>query len=332
MRFISTMLPVLALMGCADPIPKNSEPVNPQVTDAVTVNPLDLASFETVPPDFFNGAMSSPAVISLGEKLYGDPILSDAGDVSCNSCHDLKTNGAGNTQFSTGHGGALGGRNAPTVFNAAGHIAQFWDGRAATVEAQALGPILNPKEMASKDAAGVVARLRADPEYVTAFAAAFPTSEDPINFKNVGVAIGAFERTLSKSSRWDKFLLGDQEALSNDEKRGLNEFVLAGCTACHNGALLGGGMFMKAGVVNPWPNQEDQGRFGVTHAEIDKMVFKVPSLRYASETAPYFHDGSVEDLPTAVKMMGHHQLGKELTDEQAASIAAFLGSTSGPVE
>jgi cytochrome c peroxidase len=164
------------------------------------------------------------------------------------------------------------------------------------------------------------------------FSSAFPTSEDSINFKNVGVAIGAFERTLTKPSRWDKFLTGDTNALGDDEKRGFNEFVDAGCSGCHVGPLLGGTLFMKAGVVNAWPNQEDQGRFNVTHAEIDKMMFKVPSLRYATETAPYFHDGSVSDLPTAIKMMGHHQLGRELTDEQANSIATFLGSTSGPVE
>ena len=298
----------------------------------VEVDPAKLAAFKPLPLDFFNGASSNPAMVALGQKLYSDTILSDAGDISCNSCHDLATNGAGSTQFSAGHDGALGGRNAPTVFNAAGHVAQFWDGRADTVESQALGPILNPKEMASKSPNGVVDRLKADPKYVTMFSAAFPTSEDPITFKNVGVAIGAFERTLTKPSRWDKFLAGDASALTGDEKGGFNEFMDAGCASCHNGALLGGSTFMKAGVVNAWPNQEDQGRFGVTHAEIDKMVFKVPSLRYATETAPYFHDGSVADLAVAIKMMGYHQLGKELTDDQAASIAAFLGSTSGTVE
>ena len=326
------MITILSLLiACSNDQPVK-EIVNPQITDAVTVDPTKLAAFKELPLDFFNGASSSPSLIALGEKLYSDPILSDGGDVSCNSCHDLATNGAGTTQFSTGHAGALGGRNAPTVFGAAGHVAQFWDGRANTVEEQALGPILNSKEMASKDAAGVVARLKASPEFVTRFTAAFPTFEDPVSFRNVGVAIGAFERTLTKPSRWDKYLLGDGNALGDDEKRGLNEFVDAGCVSCHNGPLLGGSMFMKAGVVNTWPNQEDQGRFNVTHAEIDKMVFKVPSLRYVTETAPYFHDGSVSDLPTAIKMMGHHQLGKELTDAQAASIASFLESTSGPVE
>lgn len=320
------------LIACnSDPAPAPAEPLH--ATASLTqIDRATLDVFRDLSPDFFNGAVSSPAVIALGEKLYRDPILSDANDVSCNSCHDLATNGAGNTQFSAGHGGALGSRNAPTVFNAAGHVAQFWDGRAATVEEQALGPILSPKEMASADAKAVVARLKASNEYTTMFAAAFPASEDPVTFKNVGVAIGAFERTLAKPSRWDKYLLGDDAALDEDEKRGLVEFMAVGCPACHNGELLGGGTFMKAGLVNAWPDQKDLGRFNVTHAEIDKMVFKVPSLRYVTETAPYFHDGSVGDLVTAIKMMGHHQLGRELTDEQAASIAAFLGSTSGTVE
>lgn len=322
--FLATLIACKGLNPPAEPL---------HATVAVEVDPAKLAAFKPLPYDFFeNGHPPSLAIVALGERLFSDPILSDGNDVSCNSCHDLATNGAGNTQFSTGHGGALGGRNAPTVFNAAGHVAQFWDGRAANVEEQALGPILNPKEMASKDASSVLQRLSDDPEYVTMFNAAFPASESPVTFRNIGTAIGAFERTLTKPSRWDKFLLGDTAALTDDEKLGLNDFVDAGCIGCHNGALLGGSTFMKAGVVNPWPNQADQGKFEVTHQESDRMVFKVPSLRYATATAPYFHDGSVADLTTAIKMMGHHQLGKELTDDQAASIAAFLGSTSEPVK
>jgi cytochrome c peroxidase len=321
------------LVACSDPSSKvDAGSTQPVVT--VAIDKAKLAAFKPLPGDFFGdgGDEPNPVLIDLGQRLYGDTILSDGGDVSCNSCHDLATNGAGNTQFSTGHGGTLGGRNAPTVFNAAGQVAQFWDGRAPDVEHQALGPILNPKEMASKDAKSVVKRLKKNADYVAQFKSAFPDQKDPVTFDNVGVAIGAFERTLTKPSRWDKFLNGDDTALTVDERRGVNEFVDAGCTGCHVGPLLGGSLFMKAGIVNPWPNQQDQGKFDLTHNEADRMVFKVPSLRYATETAPYFHDGSVSDLPTAIKMMGHHQLGKELTDEQAASIAAFLGSTSGPAE
>lgn len=326
------MLTLLSLLiACSNDSAPTKDSLNQQSATEQTA-PEKLAPFAVLPNDFFGGATPDLHVIELGQKLYSDTVLSDGSDISCNSCHDLATNGAGTTQFSTGHGGALGGRNAPTVFNAAGHVAQFWDGRATTVEEQALGPILNPKEMASKDAASVVSRLKKNPEYARMFGEAFPADTDPVTFKNVGVAIGAFERTLAKPSRWDKFLTGDTSALGEDEKRGLDEFLSAGCASCHNGALLGGTTFMKVGLVNPWLNQGDQGKFEVTKNEADKMMFKVPSLRYATETAPYFHDGSVADLPTAVKMMAHHQLGKELTDDQAASIAIFLGSTSGPVE
>ena len=129
-------------------------------------------------------------------------------------------------------------------------------------------------------------------------------------------------------SRWDKFLSGDQSALTDSEKQGFKEFVSTGCVACHTGQLIGGQAFMKLGVVNPWPNQSDLGRYGVTKQESDKMVFKVPSLRNSALTAPYFHDASAKTLPEAVKMMAHHQLGKELTDQQAESISTWLGSTS----
>jgi cytochrome c peroxidase len=327
------MITLLSLLiACSNDQPV-AEPVNPQITDAVTVDPTRLAAFKPVPVDFFDdGVEVSPAVIDLGNRLFLDARLSASGKISCNSCHNLETNGADTVALSLGHEGKPVGRNSPTVFNAAGHVAQFWDGRAPDVEKQALGPILAPGEMAMPSPEAVVKVIKSDKTYVDAFRVAFPGVADPVTFENVGVAIGAFERTLAKPSRFDKFLSGDSNALGNDEKRGLNEFVDAGCTGCHNGALLGGTMFMKVGTVNPWPNQQDQGKFDLTKNEADRMVFKVPSLRWATETAPYFHDGSVADLPTAIKMMGHHQLGKELTDAQAASIAAFLGSTSGPVE
>jgi cytochrome c peroxidase len=327
------MITLLSLLiACSNDQPV-AEPVNPQITDAVTVDPAKLTAFKPVPVNFFDdGVEASPAVIDLGNRLFLDTRLSASGKISCNSCHNLETNGADTVAFSLGHEGKPVGRNSPTVFNAAGQVAQFWDGRAPDVEKQALGPILAPGEMAMPSPEAVVKVIKSDKTYVDAFRTAFPGVPDPVTFENVGAAIGAFERTLAKPSRFDKFLSGDGNALGNDEKRGFNEFVDAGCVGCHNGALLGGSMFMKAGVVNPWPNQQDQGKFDLTKNEADRMVFKVPSLRWVTETAPYFHDGSVADLPAAIKMMGHHQLGKELTDAQAASIAAFLGSTSGPVE
>jgi cytochrome c peroxidase len=271
-------------------------------------------------------------MINLGERLFRDPKLSVSGKISCNSCHDLESNGADKLAFSLGHDGHPVGRNSPTVFNAAGQISQFWDGRAHNVEEQALGPILAAGEMAMPSGDAVVKVLKNDHTYVADFKAAFPDQEDPVTFHNVGYAIGAFERTLTKPSRWDKFLIGDENALGDVEKQGVTTFVELGCSGCHSGALLGGSSLMKLGAVSPWPNQADQGKFGLTKDESDKMVFKVAPLRYATETAPYFHDASAPDLKTAIKLMGRHQLGKEVSDTQAAEIEAWLGSTVGPVE
>ena len=323
------MIALLALLACSSS-EKVSEPVNPQITDAVTqVTPQELAAFSALPANFFpEGKQASPELIFLGEKLFNERLLSADADISCASCHTLETGGVDGKQFSDGHRGAKTGRNSPTVFNAAGHTAQFWDGRAPDVESQALGPILAAGEMGMPNEDTVVRVLKEDPKYVEGFKAAFPGEKDPLTFKNVGVAIGAYERTLVTPSRWDAFLAGDQSALTEEEKKGFKEFASAGCGACHNGQLIGGQTFMKVGIAVPWPNQTDFGKFNVTKLEGDKMVFKVPSLRNSALTAPYFHDGSAKTLPEAVKMMAHHQLGKELTDTQAESISTWLGSTS----
>jgi cytochrome c peroxidase len=317
------------IIACYDK-PATTEVIDPQITDAVTVDRTKLGAFQPLPENFFlEGSHPSPELVSLGRRLFFENQLSADANMSCSTCHNVAKDGADEHKFSPGHKMVAVGRNSPTVFNAAGQVAQFWDGRAATVEEQALGPILAAGEMAMPNAEAVVAVLRADPTYVTQFASAFPGSADPLTFENVGVAIGAYERTLVTHSKWDAFLKGDDTALTNDEKRGLNTFMEVGCTACHNGALLGGASFMKLGAVEAWPNQADQGRFGVTGQETDKMVFKVSSLRNSTETAPYFHDASAASLGEAVSLMGKHQLGKTLTPEQVTDIVSFLGSTKG---
>lgn len=322
------MILLLSLLACSETTTV-AEPVNPQITDSVTISEQELAGFSPLPTNFFkDGFTPSAELISLGESLFNEKLLSADADISCSSCHTLETGGVDNKQFSDGHRGAKTGRNSPTVFNAAGHTAQFWDGRAPDVESQALGPILAAGEMGMPDEATVVRVLKARPEYVAKFSAAFPEEKDPITFKNVGIAIGSYERTLVTPSRWDKFLAGDQTTLTDKEKQGFKEFVSTGCTACHSGQLLGGQTFMKLGVVTPWPNQNDLGKFTLTKQESDKMVFKVPSLRNSALTKPYFHDGSANTLPEAIKLMGKHQLGKELTDQQAESISSWLSSTS----
>jgi cytochrome c peroxidase len=233
--------------------------------------------------------------------------------------------GDDNRGGSVGVKGQVGGRSAPTVWNSAFNATQFWDGRAATVEKQALGPILNPIEMAMPSEAVVIERLKKDNSYPKEFAAAFPGDNDPISYANVGNAIGAFERTLITPSRFDQFLKGDDNALTPEEKKGAQAFVQTGCVACHNGATLGGMMFQKLGLVKPYPTT-DMGRFEVTKNEVDKMMFKVPSLRNVAKTGPYFHDGSVKTLDEAVSKMAEYQLGKQLTPEQVKEIVIFLNS------
>jgi len=270
----------------------------------------------------------SPERVALGKKLFNDTLLSKSKKISCNSCHTLSNFGVDNEPTSLGHEGHRGGRNSPSVYNAALHIAQFWDGRAADVEAQALGPILNPGEMAMPDEATVVQRLREDKDYPALFRKAFPSEKEPTTFANVGLAIGAFERTLMTPSRFDSYLSGDDSALTTEEKAGLKTFVATGCGACHNGVTVGGGMYQKLGLVMPYQTT-DLGRFSITKNEADRFVFKVPSLRNSEKTAPYFHDGSVATLEEAVRLMGKHQLGRDLSQEDTASIVTFLRSLTG---
>lgn len=283
------------------------------------------------PPLSFSDAEKQPKeLVSLGKKLYMDTRFSKNKKLSCNSCHNLSTFGVDNEPTSPGHEGKRGNRNSPTVFNASLHVAQFWDGRAANVEAQALGPVLNPVEMGLASAAEVEKIIAADKEYTAMFNAAFPGEKAPITFANFGKAIGSFERTLITPSRYDEFAAGKADALTADEKKGLKKFMETGCTACHMGSTFGGGMYQKLGLVKPY-DTKDLGRYEVTKNEADKFVFKVPSLRNVAETGPYFHDGSVKDLPTAVKLMAAHQLGKELNDEDTTSIVTFLKALTGKV-
>lgn len=272
----------------------------------------------------------SDAKIKLGRMLYYEPRLSLSGKISCNSCHDLEKYGVDGTSTSEGHKGQHGGRNAPTVYNAAGHLAQFWDGRAADVEEQAKGPVLNPIEMAMPSKAEVEYRLERIPGYVALFKEAFPEDAKPVTFHNMALAIGAFERGLVTPSRFDRFLKGGG-GLSPQEMKGYQEFQAVGCASCHNGAFMGGGSYRKLGQMKEWPSKADMGRSAVTKNTRDDLFFKVPSLRNIDKTGPYFHDGKVFKLEEAVKLMGRHQLNRELNDAQVADIVAFLKSTTGDI-
>jgi len=271
----------------------------------------------------------TPEKVALGRRLYFDTRLSRDGDISCNTCHLLERYGADGLPVSAGHRGQKGDRNSPTVYNAAGHFVQFWDGRAKTIEEQAKGPILNPVEMAMESEAAVVEALRRDPFYMEAFAKAFPGESAPLTFDNVAKAIGAFERTLTTPSRWDAFLQGEENALTPEEKAGFVKFTQVGCMTCHRGVYVGGEMYSRLGIVKAWPNKKDPGRYRVTHHERDRFIFKVPSLRNIAKTGPYLHDGSVSDLDEVVRIMAEYQLGKTLADDEVASIVTWLDSLTG---
>lgn len=275
------------------------------------------------------GEPASEAKIALGRMLFHDPRLSANQQISCNSCHTLSNYGVDGKPTSDGFKGQRGDRNSPTVYNAAVHFVQFWDGRAPDVEEQAKGPMLNPVEMALPDAKAAVAVLRSIPEYVEAFKAAFPGEKDPVTFENAAAAIGAFERKLLTPSRWDKFLAGDDSALTEQEKAGLKTYMELGCQACHMGALLGGNLYQKLGLMKPYPDSSDPGRFQVTKSEADRMVFKVPSLRNVEKTGPYFHNGKVATLEQAVAEMAEYQLGRAVTRAEVESVVAFLKALTG---
>jgi cytochrome c peroxidase len=287
-------------------------------------------TFGTLPDKMPGSESDTPRRVALGEKLYFDKRLSVNESQSCNTCHrvDERLAGVDNEPTSEGAFDKRGDRNAPTVLNAGFHFAQFWDGRAADLKEQAKGPVLNPVEMSMPNEAEVLKRLQADQDYPPLFAAAFPAAAEKVTYDNMAEAIAAFERTLKTNDRFDDFLRGQDQALSAQELTGLRLFLDAGCTTCHNKALLGGNSYQKAGLIQPYENTEDVGRFKVTQDEDDKYKFKVPSLRNVALTAPYFHDGKISRLEDTVKKMGAMQLGKDFTAAEIDQLTAFLKSLS----
>lgn len=323
-RLLAAAAALLVLAACGKEAPE------PKV-DRAARKALSAQAKSTlgVLPEKMPGAEAdTPALVALGRELYFEKRLSVNGTQSCNDCHRLdgeRPSGADGERTSNGAKGEKGTRNSPSVKNAGYHVAQFWDGRAKTLEEQAAGPLLNPVEMAMPDAAAVDAALRAAREYREPFAAAFPGETEPISLSNTARALAAFQRTLRTHDRLDDFLNGDLNALTHREAAGLQLFLKTGCTTCHNSPTIGANQYQLLGLVKAWETK-DEGRFQVTKNEEDRRKFKVPSLRNAVATGPYFHDGSVARLDEAVKKMAWHQLGKELSDDEIASIVAFLGA------
>lgn len=300
--------------------------------EGVEINRAMLGMFQPLPE--VAGNPDNPltdAKIDLGRKLYYDTRFSADRTVSCNTCHALDSFGDDGAPVSTGIKGQKGDRSAPTVYNAALHIAQFWDGREPDVEHQAMGPPLNPIEMGMHDASHIVTVLKSIPGYVDLFGKAFPDAGEKISFENFGKAIGAFERRLLTPAPWDDFLKGDDAALSTAQKEGLQLFITKGCITCHQGAGVGGHMYQKLGLVKPWPGLKDKGRAKVKGFEALEGFFKVPSLRNVTETAPYMHDGSVVTLEDAVSKMAEYQQGHALSDEETGKIIEFLKALKGEI-
>ena len=293
--------------------------------DAAALRAQAQNFFKPIPDAMPGSELDSAEKVRLGEKLYFETALSINGTQSCNSCHrvDGLKAGVDNESTSPGALGKRGDRNSPSVWNAGFHIAQFWDGRAPDLKEQAKGPILNPIEMGLPDEQTAINKLK-QAGYGQAFQAVSTTESQPLTYANVADAIAAFERTLVTEDRFDRFLEGDNKALSASEQQGLQDFISSGCIACHNGSLLGGNSYQKMGMVNAYPNTHDLGRYAVTQQDSDRFVFKVPSLRDISRTAPYFHDGKAATLEQAVKDMGWYQLGQKLSDAKVQSIVTFL--------
>lgn len=270
----------------------------------------------------------NPGMVELGKKLYFDPRLSLSGFISCNSCHNLSMGGTDNLKTSIGHNWQQGPINAPTVLNSSMNLAQFWDGRAADLKAQAGGPIANPGEMAFTHALAIDL-LNSIPAYKAEFKKVF--GKDAANIDMVTDAIAAFEETLvTPDSRFDKWLKGDKKALTKQELDGYKLFKDSGCTACHYGPAVGGNSFQKMGLVAKYDTKNKaEGVAGLTGKDADRMRFKVPTLRNVEMTYPYFHDGEAATLEKAVDIMGRLQLGREYSKDEIAKIVAFLKTLTG---
>jgi cytochrome c peroxidase len=294
-----------------------------------------LSWFEPIPqsPPDVEGNVLSRERIDLGAMLFFDPRMSASGVFSCQSCHNVGMGGVDGLETSIGHGWQRGPRNAPTVFNAIFNIAQFWDGRAPDLEAQAKGPVQAGVEM-NNTPDQVEATLMSMQGYLDAFAAAFPGEQDPVSFDNFAIAIEAFEATLTTpNSRFDQWLLGADGALTDIEKAGLQSFMDEGCAACHNGINFGGNGYYPFGLIET-PGGDvlpegDRGRFAVTETAADDYVFRAAPLRNIALTAPYFHSGVVWSLEEAVAVMSVSQLGADLNDDEIDAIVAFLHTLTG---
>lgn len=341
------LLVVLVLPVLAAACDKKNDPPSPTATEPATTSPVATPGAQ---PEAPKGRAIDPSQllvfaalpekierpdnlltddkVALGKQLWFDERLSKGQDVSCNSCHDVTKSGAADVPLSFGTKKQKNTRNTPTIFNAAGGFAQGWDGRGALIE-DFIVPHAGQATVMAVDEKKLVDTVSSVPAYAAAFKKVFPDDKGALTGATISKAIGAYTRKLLTPARWDKFLAGDQAALTDAEKDGLGAFMDANCMTCHAGKYVGAAQNQKLGVAKPWPTTADVGRFEVTKQEVDRFVFKVPTLRNVTKTAPYLHDGSIASLEELTKLMERHQVGKELTDAQAKSIVTFMGALNG---
>jgi cytochrome c peroxidase len=303
-----------------------------------------FADFKALPdsPPIPADNPQTPAKIELGKMLFHDPRMSMDGTISCNSCHNVMFHGGDGRAVGAGIHGQRGGRGSPTVWNSAYHTVQFWDGRAVSLEEQALGPLVNSVEMGMTSHDLVIERIRQIPGYVQAFKKVFPKAKEP-TIKNAAMAIAAYERTLiTPNAPFDKYIKGNKKAMNAQQIRGMKLVDEIGCTSCHTGVNFAGeGFKMGDGNYQPFPQipgskfdkmydlTSDLGRFEVTKKVEDKNHWRVPTWRNIAITAPYFHNGKVKTLDEAVRVMAKTQLDMDLKDSQVQDIVAFLNALTG---
>lgn len=324
------LLLIFIVAGCGQQSTQNEQ----QISEA---DAQLLASAQRYFSQLPEAADPNTPLALLGKKLYYETALSANGEMSCNTCHPIASYGVDNLPTSPGHDGSVGTRNSPTTFNAYFHTTQFWDGRSPDLADQAKGPVLNPIEMGLQSAEDVEKILKSSEEYQAMFTRAFPEEEAPITFDNFAIAIAEFESTLATPAAFDAFLDGAITQLDNDQKEGLGLFMETGCIACHIGPGLGGNMMQRFGLVHGpyWEftgsQNQDLGKQEVTGDAADANIFKSPSLRNIEKTAPYFHDGSIESLEEAIRIMAYTQLGKELSKEEIEKMVTFFKSLTGEI-
>jgi cytochrome c peroxidase len=278
----------------------------------------------------------TPEKVRLGKILFYETRTSVDGTMSCSRCHPFSLYAADGLKKSIGNNCKINPRNAPTVFNAASQISEHWIGNRTDVEDQAKQAVIGPPSFGTASYVEVEKKLKEIKGYDSLFKDAFPEDKDPVTMDNFAKALGAFERTLVTPSSFDSFLEGKKEAMTEKESQGLKTFMEVGCIMCHSGTYVGGQMYQKFGLLEPYwkytkSAEVDDGRFAVTKNESDKYVFKVPVLRNVAKTAPYFHDGSVDALERAEWIMGKIQLGKDLSKAELGDINAFLRSLTGGI-